>query len=231
MNRKKILRRTAATLLIIAGLLTAAIVGAAVQIFDGKGEWHTSDAETQSIAMARAAQRAQIDAQKKAGIYLQTFSRSVNAQLTDDEISAVTNNIIEIVGEVQYDKKIIPLSDTQTTILYTATLKAKIDPEGIYDYIKRDDKDKVTIVQQNNDLQDAIQKNEELAKSLTEQYNRATSQAEKDRIRQQMKQADRDFLANQKNDEGVKLYYAKDYYGAIKLYREALQLKPDWDWA
>ena len=227
----KIFRRAAITLLIVAGLLTAALVGAAVQIFDGKGEWHTSDAETAQMAMARAKQRAQIDAQKKAGFYLKTFSRSVNSELTDDEVSAVTNNIIEIVGDVHFDKKVIPLSEQQTTFLYTATLKARIDPDGIFDFIKRDDKEKVTILNQNKDLQDAIQKNDELAASLTEQYNRATTQAEKDRIRKQMNDADRDFLANQKLEEALKLYYEKNYQESIRLNTEALQLKPDWDWA
>ena len=180
--------------------------------------------------MSRAQQRTQLDAQKKAGVYLKTFSRTVNLEVTDDEITAVTNNIIELFGDVHFDKKIIPLSDSQTTILYTATLKAKIDPDGIYDFVKRDDKDKVTILQQNNYLQTAIQKNDELAASLTKQYNRATTQAEKDRIRKQMNDAERDFLANKKLEEGIKLYYAKDYDGAIKLWTEALQLNPEETW-
>ena len=97
---RKIFRRTLMTLLIVMSLLTAAIVGAAIQTFDGKGEWHTSDAENQQIAMARASQRAQFDAQKKAGVYLKTYSRSINSELAEDAISAVTNNILEIVGDV-----------------------------------------------------------------------------------------------------------------------------------
>ena len=223
MNWGKIIRRTLMTLLIVTCLLTAAIVGAAVQIFDGVGEWHTSDAETVQIAMDRAKQRAENDAKKKAGIAIKAVSRSINSELADDAVSAVTNNIIELVGDVHYDKKIIQLSEIQTTILYTAKLKAKIDTDGIYDWIKRDDKEKVTIIQQNDNLQEAIQKNDELAESLTEQYLRAKTQAEKDRIRKQMKDADRDFLANQKLEEGNKLYYAKDYNGAIKLYDEVIK--------
>ena len=219
----KFFRRTLTALLIVAGLMTATVVFAAIQIFDGVGEWHTNDDDNQQIAMARAQQRAERDAQNRAGVYLQTFSRSVNVTLTDDEISAVTNNIIEIVGDVHFDKKIIPLSDTQTTILYTATLKAKIDPEGIYEFLNRDDNDRVSIVRQNNDLRDAVRRNDELTESLTEQYNRATSQSERDRIRKLLNDADRDFLANQRFEEGNKLYYAKDYDGAIKLYNEALR--------
>ena len=177
--------------------------------------------------MARAKQRAQVDAQKKAGVYLKTFSRTISSERIDDEVSAVTNNIIELVGDVHYDKKIIPLSEQQTTLLYTATLKAKIDPDGIRDWLSRDAKDKVTIVQQNSTLQNAASENDKLAADLTEQYQRAKTQAEKDKLRKQTEQADRDFLANQKLEEGLKLYYAKDYSGAIRLYNKAIELNPN----
>lgn len=177
--------------------------------------------------MARAKQRAQVDAQKKAGVYLKTFSRTINSERIDDEVSAVTNNIIELVGDVHYDKKIIPLSEQQTTLLYTTTLKAKIDPDGISDWLNRDAKDKVTIVQQNSTLQNAASENDKLAADLTEQYQRAKTQAEKDKLRKQTEQADRDFLANQKLEEGLKLYYAKDYSRAIRLYNKAIELNPN----
>lgn len=228
MNWKKIFRRAAATLLIVACLLTAAIVGAAVQIFDGRGECEMGEFAPIKTARDRATQRAQLDAQKKAGIYLKNFSRSVNSELTDDEVSAVTTNIIELVGAVQYENKTFQLTDQTTAVVVVATLKAKIDPEGIYAFIKRDEKEKVTIVQQNTGLQDAIAKNDKEFEDLKEQYKRATTQAEKDRIRKQLNDADRDFLANEKLDEGLKLYYAEDHHSAIKLYNEAIELKPDY---
>ncbi|MBR2518182.1 MAG: tetratricopeptide repeat protein [Selenomonadaceae bacterium] len=225
---KKFFRRALTAIFIVACVISATICVAAVQIFDGKGEWHTNDDDNQKIAMSRASQRAQLDAQKKAGVYLKTFSKTVNLELAEDEISAVTNNIIEIIGEVNFDKKIIPLSDSQTTILYTATLQAKIDPDGIYDWINRDETDKVAILRQNNDLQDAIQRNDELAENLQEQYRSATSQDEKNQIREQINDADREFLAEQKLDAGNKLYYAKNYNGAMKLYDEAIQINPNY---
>ena len=173
----------------------------------------------------RAQQRAERDAQKKAGVALKTFSRSINSELTDEEVSAVTNNIIKVS-----DVKIVPVpfeAQGEAGLMYRATLKATIDTDGIYAWLKRDDKEKVTIIQQNDSLQDAIQKNDKLAEDLKEQYKRATSEAEKNRIRKQMSDADRYFLANQKNEEGNKLYYAKDYHGAIKLYNEAIELNPN----
>lgn len=221
MSWRKVFRRGLTIIFVLASLFTAVVVGAAIQIFDGTGQYIMSDDGDREFGKKRAQQRAELDAQKKAGVYLTSFSRSVNANLTDDEISAVTNNIIKIS-----DVKIVPVpfeTNGEAGLMYRVTLKASIDPEGIYDYIKRDDKKKVTIVQQNNGLRDAIAKNDALIENLKEQYKSATSQAEKDRIRKQMNVADRDFLVNQKLDEGNKLYYAEDYHGAIKLYNEILE--------
>ena len=128
---------------------------------------------------------------------------------------------------MRYERKTATV-DGLPVVIWTATLEANVDTDGLVDYIKRDDKDKVTIVRQNNSLQDAIAKNDAQFEDLKEQYKRATTQAERDRIRKQLNDTDRDFLANEKFEEGNVLYYAKDYYGAIKLYREALQLKPNY---
>ena len=224
----KFLRRILTAVLIVACALTATFVYAAVQIFDGRGEWHTNDDDNQQIAKQRAQQRAQLDAQKKAGVYLKTFSRTVDLELVEDEVTAVTANILELVGDVHFDKKIIPLSDQSSTILYTATLKAKIDPDGLFDWFKRDEKQKVNDVRQNSELQDAIRRNDEQAAVLTEQYTQAATQSERDELRRQIDEVDRDFLANQKLEEGLKLNYAEDYNGAIRLYNEALDIKPDY---
>ena len=221
MTWRKIFRRTLTAIFIVAGLLTAAIVGAAVQIFEGAGQYIMSDFENHDIAKQRAQQRAEKNAQKQAGVALKTFSRSINSELTDEEVSAVTNNIIKVS-----DVKIVPVpfeAEGEAGLMYRATLKATIDTDGIYAWLKRDDKEKVTIIQQNDSLQDAIQKNDKQIEDLKEKYKRATSEAEKNRIRKQMTDSERDFLANQKLEEGNKLYYAKDYHGAIKIYDEVLK--------
>lgn len=220
MNRIKCFRQGLTAFLIAIFLLTAAVVGAAVEIFDGAGQYIMSDFENHDIAKQRAQQRAERDAQKKAGVALKTFSRSINSELSDDEISAITNNIIK-VSEV----KIVPVpfeAEGEAGLMYRATLKATIDTNGIYAWIKRDDKEKVTILNQNKELQDAIAKNDKRVEDLKEKYNRATSQAEKNEIREQMTDADRKFLANQKFEEGLKLYYAQDYDEAINVFNETL---------
>ena len=222
---KKFFRRALTALLIVAALLTASLVGAAVQIFDGTGQYIMSDFEKHDIAKQRAQQRAERDAQKRAGVAIKTFSRTIDNELADDEVSAVMNSIIEIS-----DVKIVPVpfeTNGEAGLMYRATLKATIDTDGVYDWLKHSAADKVTLIEQNAQLQDAIERNDEQVDALKEQYNRAASQTQREQIRQQVNQADRDFLANMKVDEGNKLAYAKDFNGAIRLYNEALQLKPN----
>ena len=100
-----------------------------------------------------------------------------------------------------------------------------------------------TIISQTRDAHKVSDENDRQIKDLREKYNRATSQAERDRIIKQMNDADSDFLANQKGEEGNKLYYAKDYrtYNnrgvsydnlgqkerAIQDYSKAIQLNPN----
>ena len=230
MNRGKILRRAFIAFLTVIFALSAAIVGASVKFFDGYGECELGEFTTIPKAKERALERAKSDAQKQAGLYLKSESRSLNSELVDDAISAVTNNIIDISG-VEYETITQKITERTTAVVIVAKIKASIDPEGIYDFIKRDDKEKVTIIQQNDSLQEAIQKNDKEFEDLKEQYKQSDTQDEKNRILEQMKQVDRDFLANQKLEEALKFYYAKNYQESIKLNTEALQLKPNWDWA
>lgn len=226
----KIIRRTLTALLIVIFALSAAIVGAKIQMYTATGEDYANEIESQDIAKLRARDKAIKKATKQAGVYLKSYSRSVNSELTDDEVTAITSNAWQLVGEPKYSSKIVKGSDETSIIIWTATVEVNVDDSEIQSWIKRDDKNKSTIISQTREAQKSAEENDRKIEDLREKYNRATSQAEKDSLRKQMNDADRDFLANQKNEEGLKLYYAKDYYGAIKIYREAIKLKPDWSW-
>ena len=226
----KIIRRTLTALLIVILALSAAIVGAVIKPYTATGEDYANEVESQDIAKLRARDKAIKKATKQAGVYLKSYSRSVNSELTDDEVTAITSNAWQLVGEPKYSSKIVKGSDETSIIIWTATVEVNVDDSEIQSWIKRDDKDKSTIISQTREAQKSAEENERKIEDLREKYNRATSQAEKDNLRKQMTDADRDFLANQKLEEGNKLVYAKDYYGAIKIYREAIKLKPDWSW-
>ena len=213
-------------LLVAMVFLAEAVAFAGIKTYEGAGKYIMSDFENQDIAKMRAQQRAERDAQKKAGVYLKAFSRSVNSELTDDEISAVTNNIIS-VSDVQIKGEPFEVNG-EVAIMYKATLKAQIDPNGIFDFIKREDKEKLTIVEQNNSLTVAINHNDKEVDDLKERYRRAETQADKDKLKQQMAQADKNFLANKKLEEGYNAYFNKNNHDlAFKLFTEAIELNPN----
>ena len=224
----KIFRRTLTALLIVIFALSAAIVGAKIQMYTATGEDYANEVESQDIAKLRARDKAIKKATKQAGVYLKSYSRSVNSELTDDEVTAITSNAWQLVGEPKFTREIINHSGDTQIIVWKATVEVNVDDSEIQSWIKRDDKDKSTIITQTREAQKASEENDRKIEDLREKYNRATSQAEKDSLRKQMNDADRDFLANQKNKEGLRLYYSQNYEDAIKFYKEAIELNPNY---
>jgi len=215
------------TALLAALIFAFAAVGLAeVKMYTGVGTCTIGDIGTPAQAKNIAKEKAMQSAREQAGVYLKTFSRTANTKLADNEISAITNNIIGLVGEVKY-KQTPGEVNGQPVITYEATLEAKIDTDGIKDWLTRDEKEKVTIIQNNEAVQKDIKENLQQIDQLNTQYNQAAPQ-EKEQIKQAFNETDKKLLAAQKLDEGLALYYKGDYDGAIRLYNEALALYPDY---
>lgn len=222
----KMIRWTVTALPIVAGLLIATVGAAAEQTFEGVGEWRNVLVNPKSINV-RAKERAEFDARKKSFETVKEISRTFNSELNDEEVSAVVNNVIELVGKVQYETKNVLLPDKTAASVVVATLKAKINTDEVLNWLKRSPAEKSVIIRQNNNLQEAIQKNYELTLNLTEQYIHSTSSTEKDKIRHQLDDADKEFLALQKLTESNKLFYQKNK-DAVKPCDEALKFKPNY---
>ena len=230
MYRGNFFRRTLLTLFTVSIMLFAAVVGAKIQMYTANGEGYCYESESQDIAKKRAVDKAIKKATKEAGVYLKSISRTVDGELTDDDITAITSNAWQLVGEPKFTREIINHSDDTQIIVWKATIEVNIDDSEIQSWIKRDSTEKFNIINQTREAQKLSEENDKKIEDLREKYNRATSQAEKNKILKQMNDNDRDFLANQKNEEGNKLYYAQNYGGAIKSYDEAIKIKPDWSW-
>ena len=201
-------------------------VQAEIKTYDGEGQYIMSDFENFEVAKQRARARAEQAAKDKAGIYLSSYSVSKNFNLTKNEISAVTNNIINIVGEVKYEKKISTVKD-MPVVIHTAKLKANIDTDGIKNWLKLDAEERNKIIAQNIELEKISAENNNRIEDLKTKYTNATSQAEKDKIRAELDSADKEFLAIQKLKEGNKIYAVGDYQAAINFYNESLKLNPN----
>ena len=196
-------------------------VQAEVKTYTGVGKCVQGDlmTEVQSKNLARI--RAEMNAKEQAGVYISSFSVIKNSALTTNDIQVLTNSILNIVGEVQYTKTPF-INSGVPSVIHTATLQANIDTDGINDYIKRDTKTKL------KSAQDDIKSSLSEIDALIEYYSKATSQAEKDKIRVEFNQVEKEILAKQKLEEGNHFYKKRKYQEAISYYNQAIELNPNY---
>ena len=213
---------------------------AEIKMYEGIGacsfDFGENDEQIENAVKARAMERAKQNAKEKAGIYLKSYSRSVNGTLTDDEISAITNNIIEVLNvelkKMPYEAyNVSGISYGEIGVRYEARVKVNIDTEAISGYLNLDESKKNSLIAKNKFIVQALINNEKNFEKLRKRASSINTIQEKNQIISEFNKIDEEFLANKKLDEGNILSYKSDYYGAISKYNEALELKPNYDLA
>lgn len=212
-------RRNLFCLLSFAILICVSICAAEIKLYEGFGQYVMSDFENQETAKQRARARAEQAAKDKAGVYLAGYSRSQNFQLAENEISTITNNIINIVGEVQYERKFENVAGLPV-VIYSAKLQANIDTDGIQDWLNLSDEEKILAVAQNNSLQKMFAENESQNENLKQKYKSASNEQDKLKIQNEIESGNQLFLAMQKFREG-------DYNSALDLANKAISMNPN----
>lgn len=192
----------------------------------GRAEFNFGENNPQLVEMAKnyARMNAVQAAKEKAGVYLKSFSRTVNGVLTDDDISVVASNTAEII-DVQYKK--VPYASIdmrgnatgEIGIAYEATVIVKIDSDELSKYIKRDEKEKSTLIEQNKSSQKNIADINKQVEELKNNSQKATAT--------EVQKIDNKILAQQKLDEANRLYYLKKYNQAVELLNESLKFVPN----
>ena len=209
------------------------VAHAEIKPYTGVGRYVASDFDDPKVAIQRAKLRAEQDAKQQAGVYLRNYSRTSNSRLTEDDILTLTNKIVNEIS-FTYQKKSYEAYDNnsgksygEVGIMYEGTIKVNIDTDGIKNWLKRDEQNKIKLVHQNETIQKSEIENNEQIENLKEKYYKASSQNEKDKIKNEVAKIDRSFLAIQKVKDGDKLFYAGDYKGAIRFYGQAIALDPN----
>ena len=80
-------------------LQNISIVHAKFKMYSATAEDYSSEIENQEIAKLRAKDKAIKKAVEQAGIYLKSYSRTLNSVLTDDEIYTITGAVSEVLKE------------------------------------------------------------------------------------------------------------------------------------
>ena len=215
---KKSFRRLLAAAIVAGSLFTASPADAEVKTYEAIGEYYMSDFETFDVAQQRAKKRAEQAACEQAGVFVKSYSRSVNSKLVEDEIIAMTSGILKVIN-VQFQREY-----ADNTTLIRATIKAQIDSDDIGKWNDLDANQRNDLISQYEALRKAYDEQEKQLAELRGQAEKAATQEERKRITQEFVAEDKIFLSNQKAEEATTLWKNKDYSGAIKLCNEALKL-------
>ncbi len=223
--KKKILARLLAASLSIGSLIFNPIVDAAIKNYIGFDDTsYVGELESQEIVRLRAIDKAKRNAQEKAGVYLASYSRSSNFRLTDDEIVTVTNNIVDVIN-VQCEPELVEAGNRQF-IVYKATVEVSIDTDGINDWLRRQEEDRQRFVRQNKEALRTASENDERLAMLKDRAENISTEKERTDLKREFDVLDKEFLSNQKVEEGDKYLYDRDYGKAVDAYFEAIELNP-----
>ena len=180
-----------------------------------------SDFETPDIAKQRAKARAEQACAEQAGVYVKSYTRTVNSTVEDDEIIAIANTIIKIVDE---EYIVTPVSDSGGSFRIVAKIRATVDSARIDAWLARDWQKNRDLVAQNKKLQEDKAKQDAELADLRKKLTEAKSVQEKKEIEAGVVTADRKFLSNQKVEEGWRLFDTEDFVGAVAVFSQAIGL-------
>ena len=197
---------------------TLSLCFAEIQSFKASGEYVMSKYETLDIAQQRALLEAQRNAVENAGVYIQSFTKVEDSQVTYDKIIAVASNIVKIT-----QKKFSHDFDSFGNIVVRVDIVAEIDTESVSQDLKR--KDLSEILQSYKILQteNEAQKNEiARLKRLVAENKTASDLLSRDFIYQE-----KQFKAQNLAKEALILEYSGNYDKALGKYNQIVTMFPN----
>lgn len=182
--------RAVLTIILLIGLLftfTSSTSFAKTITVEATGEYLIGDGpnENISVAKARAREEAMRLATEKVGVYVESYSKTNNSALTQDEIRVVAAQVLKILNE-----KMFPKVTEENHIVWTCELKAVVD-DGAINIEKiisnREAVEKTIILEK---------KIEELQREnllLKQSYNRSENNMERKNIERKIHQNENEF--------------------------------------
>ena len=196
------------------------VVGAEMRIYHGCGEYTMSDYETTKVAEHRALYYARENILEQAGVFVRTYTRSKNMQVTDDQVYITTNSVVKIVSS-NIEKKV--LNDTGVHI--KADLVAEVNTQELKNILDSKTReycdmgymivrnDMARIDYESNIIKEKIRQKDTLDKTIKQ-------------MKIEMEVKEKEFMANEKIDECFIEYVRGDYNKILKLGKESVELNP-----
>ena len=204
---------------IVIGLLFLPAMGyAEVKEITSDGDYNMGDGETPLVAESRARVNAERNAIEQAGVYIESYSKVKNFQLTHDEIRVLASGLMEVTI---LEKKRAVVGDA---IKFSVRIKALVSTDKVEQMAKRV-KEK-SVLDDYMRIQEAYDKSQKEIEALRKELASAKSAQGKDEIKAKIVKDERLFQANEWFEKGY--YYAmnKEDDKAVDAYTKAIDLTP-----
>lgn len=201
------------SILTIALLIIFQSVGfAAKGTFSASGEYLMSDYDTPEIAEGIALDFAKQNAAEQAGIYLESYSRSIDSELDKDEIKTVASSKVEVLT-----KNITRQPQQGGRILLRADITATVDTSELDNFIAQERAQRQQEIQRYKELQAMNEKIKQDIADLQQKLSAIKDETKDDNILVEQERINREFLSKQKliefsdelkfhiSDEGIDL--------------------------
>jgi tetratricopeptide (TPR) repeat protein len=196
---------------------------ASAEVYTGEGEYAMSKYETPAVAEERAKNIALRYAQEQAGVYIESYSHMKNFELLEDEIITIAANVLKFVEKPIIKKTFMEDGDT---IKIFVTVKVEIDDKSIEKYLSKSIESRTQVNAQLEELRKANAAQELQIAELKAKIAESPTVQNEQQLTEIFANEDNIFLANQKIEEGWKLYVEKKYDAAAEIFDEAVGLNP-----
>ena len=179
--------------------------------------------ERLDVAQQRAIANATQRAAEKAGVFVESFSATRMGKITQDEVRAITSVVLAVKEPV----KVIPevIADGQA-LRYHAYVMAVVDTVTIEKVLNQSDNDKAKLVRRNNEIEAELARVNAGIERLKAEHQSAT-EADKQRINEEVKQNERRFEAIEWNQKGRAHEQRQGQFDeAMACYRKAVEIDP-----
>lgn len=200
-----------------------AVAFAAVQTVEGDGEWIVGDGENMAVAKERAKENAYQNAAERAAVYIESSTEVVNFQLTKHEIRTFAATVLQLKGTPEF----APVVQGKTVEMH-CHLVATVDDEDIRTALSKKTELEESIAREQEKDARIAELNRQV-KELNLQLQAADTEAQKEKIQQQIKTNENSFTAAQLVSEGRKIYrQTGNYDKAMEYFRQAIELDPQY---
>ena len=185
-----------------------------------EGSYNMGDAETPSVAESRALLNAKRAALEQAGTYVESYSKTKNFELTEDEVKVISSGLMQVTV----------LSKKRTVVgdgfRFWVKIEAKVNAEKMENMATRV-KEK-SVIEDYKKIQSEYEKSRKEIAVLKKQLLASRKPSDKKRIETLIENDERLFQANEWFEKGSIYNLNHEHDQAIEAYTKAISLNPDY---